>query len=130
MRMRLARRSVRTVLISVCICCSSAVSGLWPLGLWALGGVSLDPTRHEPGEWVAGPARADVYRDGVEAGIVEQGRQPFIGESKPPVPEPGADPVLIVLAQVEDEHASTRHQDARGLGNGPRGVVRVMQGLR
>ena len=41
-----------------------------------------------------------------------------------PIAELGADPLLVVLAQIEHQHAAARHRDPRRFGHGARRVAR------
>src|SRR5262245_11647115 len=67
--------------------------------------------------------------DPLEAGAPEEflqfgGREPEAG-----VPQPFADPLLLVLEQVEDEHAAARRQDAARLGEAGRGILEAVEKL-
>jgi hypothetical protein len=68
-------------------------------------------------ERIAGQARANPHLDVSEAGVLQQLREPGVVETEPPIAQAIADPLLVVLAQIEHQHASAGTQNANGLRN-------------
>src|SRR6186997_222205 len=81
-------------------------------------------------KWIARRARANPNFDVLESSADEQAPQILIFEPEPAIADTIAYPFLIVLAEIERQHASARPKNARRLGHGTRGIRRVVQRLR
>ena len=81
-----------------------------------LGG-GLRAARDQNGERVAGAPRADRDLTSLSPAPAQQSRERLVGEAVPAIAEPLGHPLLIVLAQVEHEHAAAGDDDAGGFGD-------------
>src|SRR5450759_3132945 len=81
-------------------------------------------------ERVTRAACADRDPDAGQPGVLQKLFQFFVVEPEPLVAEARADPLLLVAAQLEEEHPSAGFYDARGLGQRAGGVLGVVQRLR
>ena len=89
------------------------------------------PLRDQHRERVAGScARRRVTLTSVSPASVSNAFEPLVAEAEPAIAEPVAHPGLVVLAQIEHQHAAAGHEDARRLGERARGIVGVVQRLR
>src|SRR5450759_281706 len=81
-------------------------------------------------ELVTRAACANRDPDAGQPGVLQKLFQFFVVEPEPLVAEARADPLLLVAAQLEEEHPSAGFYDARGLGQRAGGVLGVVQRLR
>jgi hypothetical protein len=86
--------------------------------------------RDEHRERVALEPRADPERHMLEASLAQQPLQLGVGEAEPMVAKPRLDPLLVVLAQIEQEKPPAGFENARRFGERERRLGRVMQRLR
>ena len=122
-RMRVARRAsscARTLGVMVwCVWCPSSVSrrALVPDAISTVNG---SPALRAPTPTLtsASPAAASIRL------------QLVVGEAEPAIAELGAHPLLVVRAQIEQQHAAAGRRDARRFGDRARRIVRVVQRLR
>ena len=89
----------------------------------------LPPAGNQDREGIAGLPGADRHFDILKPGIGEKGCQPPVGKAQGAIPEAIADPCLPVLAEIENQHAPARHEDADGLPQRARGLLRVVESL-
>src|SRR6185437_3893175 len=90
----------------------------------------LVSTGNEHGEWVARAARADRYLDVGQSGLRHQGLELLVAEAERLVAEPLAHPALVMRAQIQDDHAPGRADDADGFGERLRRTCGVVKRLR
>src|SRR5437879_3681695 len=75
---------------------------------------SLGAAGNQYRERVARTTSADGDFDAAQAGVLEELLQLFIIEAEPLVAEALADPLLLVAAQLQQQHAAAGFHDARG----------------
>ena len=84
---------------------------------------------NEHGERVALEPRADAELDVIEASLAQQSFEFGVGEAKPAIAETRLHPLLVMLAQIEQQKASAWLENARRFGQRPRRLRGVMQCL-
>ena len=104
--------------------CSSCVLS------WFVLIVRLCSRRNQHGERIPGLAGPDADLHIAQTGRGHHALQILVFEPQRPIAELRADPVFLVLAQIEDQDAPAGHRDPRRLGDGARRARRMVKRLR
>ena len=86
--------------------------------------------RQKDGEWIARRAGTDTRSNVRQSSLHQQLSEPGLAEAEHVITKLFADPLFLVLPQLENQQPPSRNEDADRLGQCAVGIHRVMEGLR